>query len=220
MEEDLPLAGNSMNFKLSKLSDGLYTTFPAEKYANSDRILVSTLDVSPTHFELGHKKYRRIFTNILSLLLCIAVGITAIAGFSPTALALEYNKEILIEADFSGRDLTDSSFTKANLRQSNFSHANLRGVSFFAANLESANLESADLSFATLDSARLIRANLTNAVLEGAFASNARFDGAIIDGADFTNILLRQDEEKKLCKLAKGTNPVTGRNTRDTLFCQ
>jgi uncharacterized protein YjbI with pentapeptide repeats len=65
----------------------------------------------------------------------------------------------------------------------------------------------------------LIKADLTNAILEGAFAANARFDGAIIDGADFTDVLLRQDEQKKLCKLAKGTNPVTKRDTRDTLYC-
>ncbi|MBD2205522.1 pentapeptide repeat-containing protein [Calothrix sp. FACHB-1219] len=161
----------------------------------------------------------RIWTTVFSVLLWGLVGITAIIGVAPTALALEYNKEILIGADFAGRDLTDSSFTKANLKQSNFSHANLSGVSFFAANLESANFEGANLSNATLDSARFIKANLTNAVLEGAFAANAKFDGAIVDGADFTDVLLRPDEQKKLCKVAKGTNPTTGRDTRDTLFC-
>lgn len=196
----------------SKLSDRLYPI-------GGDRILASRLDVSLTPFELGHKKYHRILLNILSLWLWIVIGITGIAGFSPTALALDYNKEILIEADFSGRDLTDSSFTKANLRQSNFSNSKLRGVSFFAANLESANFQGADLTNATLDSARVIKTNLTNAVLEGAFAANAKFDGAIIDGADFTDVLLRPDEVKKLCKVAKGTNPTTGRDTRDTLYC-
>ncbi|WP_292707646.1 MULTISPECIES: pentapeptide repeat-containing protein [unclassified Nostoc] len=179
----------------------------------------SKLDSSRTQFGLKRKTDYHFWTNILSLFLWGIIGITATLGFAPTALALEYNKEILVEADFSGRDLTDSSFTKANLRQSNFSHANLNGVSFFAANLESANLESSDLRNSTLDSARLVRANLTNALLEGAFAANARFDGAIIDGADFTDTLLRSDEQKKLCKLAKGTNPITGRETRDTLFC-
>jgi uncharacterized protein YjbI with pentapeptide repeats len=160
----------------------------------------------------------RIWASILSLLLW-TFSFTIAFGSTPTAFALDYNKEILVEADFSGRDLSDSSFTKANLRQSNFSHSILRGVSFFAANLESANLEGADLTNATLDSARLIKTDLTNAVLEGAFAANAKFDGAIVDGADFTDVLLRPDEQKKLCKTAKGTNPTTGRDTRDTLFC-
>ncbi|WP_445638528.1 Pentapeptide repeat [Nostoc sp. DSM 114161] len=185
----------------------------------SDRIRVFQLDSSHNELQLKRKRYYLIWTSILSLFFWGIIGLTVTVGFAPTALALEYNKEILVGADFSGRDLTDSSFTKANLRQSNFSHTNLSGVSFFAANLESANLEGADLRSATLDSARFIKTNLTNAILEGAFAANTKFDGAIIDGADFTDVLLRPDEQKKLCKVAKGTNPTTGRDTRDTLFC-
>lgn len=196
----------------SKLSDGL-------RPVGGDRRLAFIPNLFSTCYEFKCQKYHQILASILSLLLWGVVGITTIAGFSPPALALEYNKEILIEADFSGRDLTDSSFTKANLRQSNFSNSNLRGVSFFAANLESANMQGADLTNATLDSARLIKTDLTNAVLEGAFAANAKFDGAIIDGADFTDVLLRSDEQRKLCKVAQGTNPTTGRDTRDTLYC-
>lgn len=185
----------------------------------SDRVLAAILDSTKRLFGLKLQKAHRFWVSILSVFLWGILGITTIAGFAPTALALDYNKEILIQADFSGRDLTDSSFSKANLRQSNFSNSNLQGVSFFAANLESANLQGVNLSNATLDSARLIKADLTNAVLEGAFAANAKFDGAIIDGADFTDVLLRPDEQKKLCKVAKGTNPTTGRDTRDTLYC-
>jgi uncharacterized protein YjbI with pentapeptide repeats len=164
----------------------------------------------------------RIWVNTLSLLLWVIICITAsvgFAGFAPEALAIDYNKETLIGSDFSGRDLTDSSFNQTNLRNSDFSHSNLRGVSLFSAKLESVNFEAADLTNAILDSALFTKTNLTNAVLEGASAANARFDRAIIDGADFTDVLLRKYEQEKLCKVASGTNPTTGRNTRDTLFC-
>jgi uncharacterized protein YjbI with pentapeptide repeats len=135
------------------------------------------------------------------------------------AIAVDYDKEILIGSDFSGQALTDASFTKANLRDSNFSGADLKGVSFFSANLESANLANADLRSAILDTARLTNADLTNALLEGAFAFNARFNGATITGADFTDVDLRTDMQKILCASAAGTNSVTGRDTRETLGC-
>ncbi|MEO1209334.1 MAG: pentapeptide repeat-containing protein [Cyanobacteria bacterium J06638_20] len=158
------------------------------------------------------KRFWRVAASLLLMLCLVTCPIT-------NAQALSYNKEDLIDADFSGKDLTDSSFTKALLRRTNFSGANLSGVSFFGANLEDANLEGANLSYATLDSARLVDANLTNAVLEGAFAFNAKFNRATITGADFTDVLMRTDQQEILCAIADGINPTTGRATRDSLDC-
>ncbi|WP_404786440.1 pentapeptide repeat-containing protein [Altericista sp. CCNU0014] len=151
----------------------------------------------------------------------VVLGLTVLfwLGWVSPAWANDYTKEILLNADFSGRDLTDSSFTKANLKNSNFKGSNLSGVSFFGANLEDTNLEGVNLSVATLDSARLVQANLTNAVLEGAFAYSTQFEGAIITGADFTDVDLPEPVQSALCKVADGTNPTTGRSTRETLNC-
>lgn len=135
------------------------------------------------------------------------------------AAAADYNREFLVGKDFSGQALTEDSFTKANLRNANFNGSDLQGVSFFGANLEDANLEGANLSNATLDSARFVNTNLKNAVLEGAFAFNTKFNGAQIEGADFTDVLLRDDMQEILCASAKGTNPTTGRDTRESLGC-
>jgi uncharacterized protein YjbI with pentapeptide repeats len=148
------------------------------------------------------------------------LAITCVTFLSaPVALAEDYNKAFLVKADFSGKNLTDSSFTKANLRSANLSHTDLQGVSFFGANLEDANLEGANLSNATLDTARFVEANLTNAILEGAFAFNTKFNNAVIEGADFTDVLLRDDMHDLLCEVAQGSNPVTGRDTRESLEC-
>lgn len=156
---------------------------------------------------------------VLRIFTCVFTAILALNLLVLPAGAIDYTKRNLEDADFSGQDLTDSVFDKANLRSSNLSNANLQGVRFFGANMDRANLEGADLTYAVLDSARMTRVNLTNAVLEGAFATNTKFEGAIIDGADFTDVFLRPDVEELLCSLAKGTNPVTGRDTKDTLFC-
>lgn len=135
------------------------------------------------------------------------------------ALAEDYNSNFMNGVDFSGQDLTDSSFVRSKLRYGNLSHANLESVDLFGADLRDSNLEGVNLRNAVLDTARFQRANLTNAILEDASAFNAKFDGAIVTGADFTNVLLRKDGQILLCTVATGTNPVTGRSTRDTLDC-
>jgi uncharacterized protein YjbI with pentapeptide repeats len=153
-----------------------------------------------------------------SAIICSIIVLVWIAIPSPLR-AENYDKEILADFDFSGKVLIGSQFNKTDLHNTNFTNANLQGVSLFGANMTGANFTGANLSFTTLDTARMNQTNLTNANLEGAFAYGTSFDGAIINGADFTDVDLRPNIVKKLCKNAQGINPTTGRATRETLGC-
>lgn len=168
---------------------------------------------------------KTVIKTCISLVICLftyLVGTTLLLNFAytPNAWADDYEKLSLVGADFSGQDLHGSTFNKANLKNSNFSNANLTLTSMFGTNLQGANLQGANLTNATLDTARFNKADLTNAIFAGAFAYNAVFDGAIIDGTDFTDVLFGKGVVEKLCETASGTNPVTGKKTRETLMCE
>ncbi len=133
--------------------------------------------------------------------------------------AMDYAKQVLIESDFSNRDLRGVTFNLTNLLKANLSGSDLEGASLFGAKLQEADLSNTNLRDATLDSAILEGTDLTNSVLEDAFAFNTRFKDVIINGADFTNVPMRDDVLIALCEVAQGTNTVTGRSTSESLGC-
>ena len=56
-------------------------------------------------------------------------------------------------------------------------------------------------------------------MLVGVIASGSSFTGALVENADFSDALLDRVDQRLLCAVASGTNPITGADTRASLGC-
>ena len=149
----------------------------------------------------------------------LVIFISFILSPSKSFAALDYGKQSLLGADFSGSDLKGATFYLTDLQDANLSDCDLRNATLYGAKLKDTNLSNSNLKEVTLDSAVLDGTDLSNTNLEDSFAYSTQFENVMIQGADFTNVYLPKDVLRKFCEEASGINPFTNRETRNTLEC-
>lgn len=84
------------------------------------------------------------------------------------------------------------------------------------------NFEGADLRGASLEDTSMDGANLKNAIVSGAYFFSSLLDVATAEGADFSDAQIPIKTLTSFCErrdVVKGTNPVTGVDTRESLMC-
>mmetsp|Transcript_15440 Transcript_15440/g.22017 ORF Transcript_15440/g.22017 Transcript_15440/m.22017 type:complete len:243 (+) Transcript_15440:41-769(+) len=129
----------------------------------------------------------------------------------------------LDRTDFSFQNLKGVAFQQSIVRDANFKGSNLIGASFFDATLNGSDFEGADMSYVNIEMAQLSRCNLKNAILKEMYVGGSTIFTGVqdIEGSDWSESMLRKDQQNYLCShpTAKGTNPVTGVDTRESLMC-
>ena len=143
-------------------------------------------------------------------------------AFAVSGGGKDYAEQTIKFQDFSGKVYTGKDFSGADAVGTNFKGSTMRGARFFKSDLAKADFSKADISGASFEGANLEGTILTDTIAEGTAFSQTLVDVADISGTDFTDAIMRSDIQKNLCKRpdAKGTNPKTQVDTRDSLFCQ
>ena len=157
---------------------------------------------------------------LLVLMLCILI-ITppAQANLAQGEEVPNYVRSDITGFDFHDQDLSKSSIAGAVARDANFSGVDLHGTVLTLSDLKGSNLQGVNLADTLSDRVNFQKTDLRNAILTNMIAAGSSFAGARIEGADFTYAVLDSDDQKNLCKIAEGINPITGIATRDSLEC-
>lgn len=171
----------------------------------------------PMMKETSHRSLPPLLTSLILCSYLASQPVLAISGGG-----LDFASSDISKRDFSKGDYSKKDFSGSVANEAKFIESVLRGARFFKADLKDADFTGADCTGVSMEETDLTNTNFKNAVLEATYFTASTLDQAkSIENADFTDAVMRGTMQKQLCNRpdAKGTNPKTGVDTRDSLMC-
>lgn len=106
-------------------------------------------------------------------------------------------------------------------KQTTFAGSNLQGCRFYKAYLVQTDFTGADIRGASLEDTSMDEADLKNVNAAGAYFSRSILDVKNLENIDLTDAQVPVKALPLLCDREdlKGTNPVTGVDTRESIMC-
>mmetsp|Transcript_6294 Transcript_6294/g.8192 ORF Transcript_6294/g.8192 Transcript_6294/m.8192 type:complete len:216 (+) Transcript_6294:109-756(+) len=170
-------------------------------------------EVGITMGDLAHQAQKTIATSMAAACLIFLA--------SSPAWAADFAGKDISGVDYSGQDLSGKDFTGVIAKNTNFHNCNLQDSKFSKANLVKADLSGADVRGANFVGATLDESNFKDVQGQKAIFSNTILDIGVLENIDLTSAIWPSKLRIMICDMdeLKGTNPVTGVESRDTCFC-
>jgi len=193
-------SGNFKDYVANDYSTNEYSRFVGAYSVDNETLKIKEYSYNNRHDdEIYNSKIRKAKNTRVDFKNAKLSGYSFVNAMLPWAIFVEiegeninFNKSLLIRADFKFSELTNPTFNESKLESIEFTDSLLINASFKKSDLSKALFNNTTINVIDLSGANLTNADFRNSVIENANFSNANltgvdFDSALLTGVNFSN---------------------------------